>query len=135
MAIQLATRIGIFPPRKNQLPPVPAFINCPGQENLLIKVGGTAKTIAYNAIQSIMLRLLAFQPPGKVRFTLIDPMGLGQNVAIFMQLADHSEKLVGNRAWSETRHIDQQLADLSEHMGYVIQKYLRGQYSTIEEYN
>ena len=133
--IQLATRIGTFLSRHNLLPPVPAFINCPGRENILFKVSGTAKTNIYNAIQSIMLRLLAFQPPGKVRFTLIDPMGLGQNVAMFMQLTDHSEKLVGNRAWSETRHIEQQLADLSEHMGYVIQKYLRGQFSTIEEYN
>ncbi len=52
-----------------------------------------------------------------------------------MQLSDHYEDLVGSKAWSESRHIDQELADLSEHMGNVIQKYLRGQYKTIEEYN
>ena len=130
--IQLATRIGTFLPRNPLLPPAPAFINCPGRENLLFKGNSTS---IINAIQSIMLRLLALQPPGKVRFTLIDPIGLGQNVAIFMQLADHDEKLVGNRAWSETKHIEQQLTDITEHMGYVIQKYLRGQFSTIEEYN
>lgn len=82
-----------------------------------------------------MLRLLATQPPNKVRFTLIDPVGLGQNVAIFMQLADYDEKLVNSRAWTESRHIEQQLTALSEHMENVIQKYLRGQYKTIEEYN
>src|SRR5205085_11431828 len=70
-----------------------------------------------------------------VRFTLLDPVGLGQNVATFMQLADYNEKLVNSRAWTESRHIEQQLADLSEHMENVIQKYLRGQYKTIEEYN
>ena len=64
---------------------------------------------AYNAVQSIILRLLALQPPGKVRFTLIDPTGLGQNVAIFMKLADYNEKVVGNRAWSETRHMRRSL--------------------------
>jgi DNA segregation ATPase FtsK/SpoIIIE, S-DNA-T family len=135
-AIQLATRVGTFLPRHELLPPVPAFVSCPGGANLLFKVSGdAAKASAYNAIQSFMLRLLAFQPPGKVRFILIDPLGLGQNVAIFMRLADFDEKLVGNRAWSETRHIEQQLADLSEHMASVIQKYLQGQFSTIEEYN
>src|SRR5579884_594061 len=118
-----------------ELPPLPAFIACPGGENLLFETRGTAKNTATAAIQSLMLRLLATQPPGKVRFTLIDPVGLGQNVATFMQLADHDEKLVSSRAWTESRHIEQQLADLSEHMENVIQKYLRGQYKTIEEYN
>lgn len=134
--IQLATRIGTFLPRNRLLPPAPAFINCPGRENLLLRVNGQeAKIAAYNAVQSIILRLFALQPPAKVRFTLIDPMGLGQNVAIFMRLADYNEKLVGNRAWSETRHIEKVLTDLTEHMASVIQKYLQGQYSTIEEYN
>ncbi len=134
--IQLATRIGTFLPRNRLLPSVPAFINCPGRENLLLRVNGhEAKMAAYNAVQSIILRLLALQPPGKVRFTLIDPTGLGQNVAIFMKLADYNEKLVGNRAWSETRHIEKVLTDLTEHMASVIQKYLQGQYSTIEDYN
>ena len=111
------------------------MIGCPGTENLLFEVAGDAKQQVIQTIQSLMLRMLATQPPSKVRFTLIDPVGLGQNVASFMQLVDHDEKLVGSRAWSETKHIDQQLADLSEHMGNVIQKYLRGQYSTIDAYN
>lgn len=130
-----ATRIGEFRSPHPVLPSVPAMIGCPGYENLLFEVAGDAKQSALQAIQSIMLRQLATQPPGKVRFTLLDPIGLGQNVAPFMQLADHDEKLVGSRAWSETKHIEQQLSDLSEHMGYVIQKYLRGQYKSIEEYN
>lgn len=118
-----------------KLPQVPAFIACPGGENVLFEAAGDAKNTSTAAIQSLMLRLLATQPPGKIRFTLIDPIGLGQNVATFMQLADYDEKLVSSRAWTESRHIEQQLADLSEHMENVIQKYLRGQYKTIEEYN
>lgn len=130
-----ATRIGEFRSPHPILPSVPAMIGCPGYENLLFEVAGDAKQPTLQAIQSIMLHMLATQPPGKVRFTLLDPIGLGQNVAPFMQLVDDDEKLVGNRAWSETKHIEQQLADLSEHMGNVIQKYLRGQYATIEDYN
>ncbi len=118
-----------------ELPTSPAFIACPGEENILFKAAGSGKNAATTAIQSIMLRLLSTQSAGKVRFTLIDPVGLGQNVAIFMQLADYDEKLVTSRAWTESRHIEQQLTALSEHMENVIQKYLRGQYKTIEEYN
>jgi hypothetical protein len=82
-----------------------------------------------------MLRLLANVPPGKILFTLIDPVGLGQSAAPFMSLADHEEKLITSRAWTEPRHIEEQLGKLTEHMENVIQKYLRNDYATIEEYN
>jgi S-DNA-T family DNA segregation ATPase FtsK/SpoIIIE len=117
------------------LPSIPALVACPGGGNILIQAAGAAKQIAIATIQSVMLRLLATQPAGKVRFTLIDPVGLGQNVATFMQLTDHDEALVSSRAWTEPRHIEKQLENLTEHMENVIQKYLRGQYNTIEEYN
>ena len=82
-----------------------------------------------------MLRLLTAFPPGKVRFTIIDPVGLGQNFAAFMHLADYDEQLVTSRIWTEPQHIEQRLADLTEHMENVIQKYLRNEFETIEEYN
>ena len=74
-------------------------------------------------------------PPGKLRFTIIDPVGLGENFAAFMHLADYDEQLVGSRIWTEPPQIEKRLADLTEHMETVIQKYLRNQYKTIEEYN
>src|SRR5687768_3332012 len=52
-----------------------------------------------------------------------------------MHLADHDEALVGGRIWTETDHILQRLTDLTEHMETVIQKYLRNEYETIDEYN
>jgi hypothetical protein len=52
-----------------------------------------------------------------------------------MRLADFDEQLVTSKAWTEPHHIEQRLADLSEHMENVIQKYLRNQYATIEAYN
>ena len=48
-----------------------------------------------------MTRLLTCLPPGRVRFTIIDPVGLGQNFAGFMHLADYDEALVGGRIWTE----------------------------------
>ena len=82
-----------------------------------------------------MLRMLTTIPPGKVRFTIIDPVGLGENFAGFMHLADYDDVLVTSRIWTEPAHIEQRLADLTEQMENIIQKYLRNEYKTIEEYN
>lgn len=117
---------------------VPALVPLAnGQEGrcLLFKADGAAKERAFKAAQAVMLRLLATTPSGNVRFTLIDPVGLGQNVAAFMSLADVDEKLIGGKAWTEQQHIEQQLVKLTEHMENVIQKYLRNEYATIEDYN
>src|SRR5688500_9923526 len=83
----------------------------------------------------VMARLLTSLPAGRVRFTIIDPVGLGQNFAGFMHLADHDEALVGTRIWTDADHIDQRLKDLTEHMETVIQKYLRNEFETIDDYN
>jgi hypothetical protein len=82
-----------------------------------------------------MFRLLTTIAPGKIRFTIVDPVGLGQNFASFMHLADYDEALVTSRIWTEVPHIEQRLADITGHMENVIQKYLRNQFESIEEYN
>jgi S-DNA-T family DNA segregation ATPase FtsK/SpoIIIE len=117
------------------VPALVPFADGMGGKCLLQKATGRAKEDCVGGTQSVMLRLLANAPPGKVFFTLLDPVGLGQSAAPFMSLADHEEKLITNRAWTEPQHIEEQLAKLTEHMENVIQKYLRNDYSTIEEYN
>ena len=82
-----------------------------------------------------MFRLLTSLPPGKVRFTIVDPIGIGRNFGAFMHLADYDEALVTNQVWTEPRQIEERLADLAAHMENVTQKYLRNEYATIEEYN
>lgn len=66
---------------------------------------------------------------------MLDPVGLGQSFAGFMRLADHDERLVDSKIWTEARHIEQRLAGLTEHMETVIQKYLRNEFATIDAYN
>jgi len=114
---------------------MPALLAFPTSRSLLIKTASASRTTASRAVQSLLLRLLASFPPGKLRFTFIDPVGLGQNAAPFMHLADYDEQLVTGKAWSEPQHIEQRLGDLTEHMENVIQQYLRNQYATIEDYN
>ncbi len=113
----------------------PAILALPGGKSLILKTSGNGKASGSAGIQSLLLRLLAAIPPGKLRLTFIDPVGLGQNAAPFMHLADYDEQLVTGKAWSEPQHIEQRLADLTEHMENVIQQYLRNQYATIEDYN
>ncbi len=116
-------------------PSVPALAPFPQRASLLIKGNEASKSQANLCLQAIMLRLLTVIPPGKVRFTIIDPIGLGENFATFMHLADHDESLVTSRIWTESRQIEQQLEKITEHMEMVIQKYLRGRYKSIDEYN
>ncbi|HVJ83909.1 MAG TPA: FtsK/SpoIIIE domain-containing protein, partial [Planctomycetia bacterium] len=112
----------------------PALVPFPGG-SLLLKAPGTALAAANDCLQATMLRALAALPPGKSRFTIIDPVGLGQNFAAFMHLADFDEALVHHRIWTEPSQIEQCLADLTEHMETVIQKYLRNEFDSIEAYN
>jgi hypothetical protein len=113
----------------------PAFLPFPDRCSTLLRVRDEGRTAGVNALQAMMLRFLTGLPPGKVRFTIIDPVGLGDNFAAFMHLADHDEKLVTSQIWTEPVHIEQRLTDLTDHIASVIQKYLRNQYKTIEDYN
>ncbi len=125
-------------PRNLKLPEsfsVPAILAFPRQSSLLIEYDRDGRERAIRSLQMVMTRLLVSLPPGRVRFTIIDPVGLGQNFAGFMHLADHDEALVGGRIWTESEHIDQRLANLTEHMETVIQKYLRNEFETIDDYN
>lgn len=115
-----------------ELPVAMAF---PESPSLLIEAADEGRDQAVQVLQSAMLRLLTSLPAGKVRFTIIDPTGLGQNFSAFMHLADFDERLVTSRIWTETSHINQRLLDLTEHMENVIQKYLRNEFSSIQEYN
>jgi DNA polymerase III delta prime subunit len=122
----------------NRNPPhfeLPAMLSFPERCSMLIKTSGAGRAEAVQTLQTVMMRFLTSLPPGKVRFTIIDPVGLGQNFAGFMHLADYDEKLVGSRIWTEPQFIEQRLADLTSHMANVIQKYLRNEFDTIEDYN
>jgi DNA segregation ATPase FtsK/SpoIIIE, S-DNA-T family len=114
---------------------LPALLPFPERGSVIIKASGEARAAATAALQSVMLRLLTSVPPGKIRFTIVDALGLGENFSAFMHLADSDEALVTNRIWTEPSHVEQRLADITEHMENVIQKYLRNEYKTLEEYN
>jgi hypothetical protein len=126
-------RLTALVPRQYILPALAAF---PRGCSLVLRASGSdGRAAAVEVLQAYMLRLLTSVPPAKVRFTIVDPVGLGENFAAFMHLADADEALVTSRIWTDPRQIEQRLADLSEHMENVIQKYLRNEFAAIEDYN
>jgi energy-coupling factor transporter ATP-binding protein EcfA2 len=114
---------------------MPIVLPFPRRSLLLWKASGAELGKAVDAMQSTMLRMLTAMPPSKVRFTIVDPVGLGDNFSAFMHLADYDEQLVASRIWTDANHIEQRLTDLTKHMENVIQVYLRKEFHSIEEYN
>ncbi len=114
---------------------VPLAVKMPLGESVLFESDGTSPQEVVNAMNEIVLRLLMSSPVGRLRFTLIDPVGLGQNFAGLMHLADYDDQIVNRRIWTQSAQVDQCLKDLTEHMEKVTQMYLRNEYDSLAEYN
>jgi len=114
---------------------VPLLLQCPGQGSILFEAARSGGEEAVAAINNIIFRLLSAHPPGKLSFTIFDPVGLGQNFAGLMHLADYEESHINSRIWTQSGQLEEKLAELNEHMEKVIQMYLRNEYETIAEYN
>ena len=82
-----------------------------------------------------MLRLLTSLPPAQVRFTIVDPIGIGRNFVPSCIWPTVDAALVTTQVWTDARQIEERLTDLANHMETVTQKYLRNEYATIEDYN
>ncbi|MEM8954396.1 MAG: FtsK/SpoIIIE domain-containing protein [Verrucomicrobiota bacterium] len=114
----------------------PLLLNIPDSASLLIESNDPAgQAIAIGSLNNIILRLLSNAPPGRLSFTIVDPVGLGENFAGVMHLADYEDHLINSRIWTQSTQIEQRLGELNEHMEKVIQMYLRNEYETITEYN
>ena len=114
---------------------LPAVFDRTHFHGLVAETDHADRDAAIQLLRAVMTRLLLSQPPGRVRFVILDPIGLGESFAGFMHAADYREELVGRRIWTGAEQIQQQMTDLTEHMENVIQKYLRNEYPSIEAYN
>jgi DNA segregation ATPase FtsK/SpoIIIE, S-DNA-T family len=125
----------IRPARTSGKIELPATLGFPQRASLLLEGRDGGRQVAIDSLRTIMLRLLTSLPAGKVRFTVIDPVGLGEPFSAFMHLADVDELMIGSRIWTEPAHVEKRLAELSEHMENVFQAYLRNEFASIDEYN
>ena len=114
---------------------LPLALTFPTEGSMLFETKDSGGASVMGTINNTLLRLLSTTPPGKLSFTFIDPVALGQNFAGLMHLADYEETMVNRRIWTQRDQIEERLAELSEHIEKVIQMYLRNDYATITEYN
>jgi S-DNA-T family DNA segregation ATPase FtsK/SpoIIIE len=115
---------------------LPAAMTFAEQPRFVMTAEGAGRRTAAETLGVMALRMLTSLPAGKVRFTIIDPAGLGENFAAFMHLADHDELLLaGGRIWTDMKHIDERLGLVAAHMEKVLQKYLRNEFASIHDYN
>lgn len=139
--MELADLIGKVPGEVAPAPGPPEWLTLPvvldtrAESSLLVEADAASRDAGLALLQAALLRLLAAIPAGRAKLTIVDPVGRGRSFAGLMRLTDHDESLVGSRIWTESRHIERRLADLTEHIENVIQKYLRNEYETIDEYN
>ncbi len=140
LQVDLAKRVSIPKDPRLALPggekfSLPLTLAMPDESSLLMEGGLSGEADVVGTLNNAILRLLAKTPPGKITFTIIDPVGLGQNFAGLMHIADHEESIINRRIWTQRDQIEERLAELGEHIEKVIQMYLRNEYATITEYN
>lgn len=114
---------------------MPAILRFPTDTSLLVEHDSAGRDTALSFIRTQLLRLLTVIPAGRIRLTLIDPVGLGQSFSATMHLADFDELLIHSRIWTDSTQIRDQLQKVTVHMENIFQTYLRSQFDTIEEYN
>ena len=141
LEVDLVEMVGEMPANEQlRLPGVaefalPLHLAIPDQGSLLIETRELGRENAVAALNNAILRLLATTPPGRISFTVLDPVGLGENFAGVMHLSDYEESVIHSKIWTQTEQIDQRLAELNQHMEKVIQMYLRNEYESITQYN
>lgn len=113
--------------------PTPAFVSV--RQALRLNHSRQDRETAQALARSLLLRALACTPPGKLRLAVFDPRGLGQSVSSLLELGEYDRDLIGGKVWSSTDDLQRLLAEHTAHIELVIQKYLRADYATLDEFN
>ncbi|GAA0034337.1 FtsK/SpoIIIE domain-containing protein [Brevibacterium metallidurans] len=95
----------------------------------------TSNELLEAVVRNFLARTLCSFPAGSLRVGVIDPMGMGNAVSRFLGLGEYNSELVSDKVRSETEGIKDLLSSLTTHIELVVQKYLRGTYSSLTEYN
>ncbi len=106
-------------------------LNC----GLVIHCPSAKLNAAIDVVHQILWRMLTGAKPGRVKLTLIDPLGRGQHFTSFMALGDHDPSIVSHRVWTEESKIEARLEDLAHHVEDILQTCLRDRFARIEDYN
>lgn len=113
---------------------IPMLVGFPLEQSLVIESSGQ-RDAAIKGIQSILVRMVAALPPGAVRFTFVDPKGLGESVAPLLPLGEFDPELIDKAVATTPEEIEDRLIELTHHVERVITQYLRGTYESLAHCN
>ncbi len=132
----------VLPPGRALLPPgravpelIPVVLHRELHSGVVIHCPPSQFTAAVEVVHQMLWRLLTGASPGRVKLTLIDPLGRGQNFTSLMALADHDASLVNHRVWTSENTIETRLGELAHRVEDVLQTCLRDRFKRIEDYN
>lgn len=106
--------------------------------NYLFKFNGDGRQNVVKSACDLGMRLFMMLPPGKLNFTFIDPVTLGESFAMFTRLVDvddRTSEVINGKIWSSPADIEQKLKIMTDHISNVTQRCLQGKYDNIYEYN
>ena len=86
-------------------------------------------------VKSLMLRMLLTNPPGRVSFTLIDPVNVGTSFNEFLPLMEKNASLIDTKPWTDKREITDKLKSVRSYIENVGTKYFVGRYDNIADFN
>lgn len=108
------------------------------QLNYLFRFSGEGRQNVVKNACYLGMRLFMMLPPGKLNFTFIDPVTLGESFAMFTRLVDvddRTSEVINGKIWSSPADIEQKLKIMTDHISNVTQRCLQGKYDNIYEYN
>lgn len=106
--------------------------------NYLFKFGGDGRSTVVKNACDLGMRLFMMIPPGKLNFTFIDPVTLGESFAMFTRLVDvddRTSEVINGKIWSSPADIEEKLKIMTDHISNVTQRCLQGKFDNIYEYN
>lgn len=117
---------------------VPYNVSFGTKFNYLFKFDSEERhTVIENACE-LGMRLFMMFPPGKLNFTFVDPVTLGESFAMFTRLVDvddRTSEVINGKIWSSPSDIEKKLKVMTDHISNVTQRCLQGKYNNIYEYN
>jgi DNA segregation ATPase FtsK/SpoIIIE, S-DNA-T family len=116
---------------------IPLWLAYPEDGAVVIESDQAGSSMVGDWLNNMALRLLCQMPPGRLKVTILDPVGLGRTFASLMHLSDYAEAKggAGQRIWTETSEIEERLTELTQQMEKVLQMYLRNEFANLVEYN
>ena len=123
---------------KNDKLSIPHCAQFNSEFNYIFKFNDDIRSNAVKDACDMGMRLFMMLPPGKVNFTFIDPVRLGESFAMFRRLVDADDRtseIINGKIWSDPNDIEDKLKIMTNHISNVTQRCLQGKYDNIFEYN